>query len=141
MKSEYDYTIYTDGGARGNPGAAAYGFVIYNSKDTKIYEEGKTIGKATNNVAEYSAVIAALKYVGLSIQYQILNIRFFLDSKLVVEQLSGRWKIKNENLRNLYFTVKALEKKNGAKIIYEHVRREANLEADLLVNLALDGEI
>lgn len=143
MKTEFDYVIYADGGARGNPGPAAYGFVIYNSDGVKIYGEGGKIGKTTNNVAEYSAVISALKW--LSEQSIIHNeqsiIKVFLDSQLVTEQLSGRWKIKNENLRNLFFTVKNLEQKIGAKFTYTHILREKNREADTLVNMALDGEI
>ena len=138
MKNESNLTVYCDGGARGNPGPAAYGFVIFNEHDSKIYEEGRAIGNTTNNVAEYSAVIAALKYV-LSIKYKVLSIKFFLDSQLVAEQLSSRWKIKNENLRNLYFTTRELEKKIGAKFTYSSVPREQNQEADRLVNLALDN--
>ena len=138
MKPNADFTIYADGGARGNPGPAAYGFVIYDEHGSNIYEEGRGIGNATNNVAEYSAVIAALKYV-LSIKYKVLSIKFFLDSQLVAEQLSSRWKIKNENLRNLYFTTRELEKKIGAKFTYSSVPREQNQEADRLVNLALDN--
>lgn len=142
-----EYIIYTDGGSRGNPGPAAYGFVIYKNGEL-LFEEGKRIGEATNNVAEYTAVIAALKYV-LSSKYpfgvaqgkQALSIQFFMDSKLVAEQLSGRWKVKNETLRNLYFTIKELEQKIGTEIVYEHVGRAKNLEADRLVNFALDSEL
>lgn len=138
-----DYTIYTDGGARGNPGPAAYGFVIYDNLNNIVYEEGKTIGNTTNNVAEYTAVIAALKYLSgrSAVSGQLSIVRVFLDSQLVAEQLSGRWKIKNETLRNLHFTIKELEKKIGAEIVYKHVRREKNLEADRLVNLALDNKL
>lgn len=141
MKQEFDYTIYADGGARGNPGPAAYGFVIYE-KGSKVFEEGKTLGIQTNNYAEYSAVIAALKYVSqLSSLNSHLSIQFFLDSQLVTEQLSGRWKVKNENIRNLFHTVKILEQKIGGRTIYKHILREQNKEADRMVNLALDGEI
>lgn len=154
MKSEYDYTqhqssgagytIYTDGGARGNPGPAAYGFVINDSKGSRIYEEGRTIGNATNNVAEYSAVIAALRWLASQTtdkRQLTTDIRIFLDSQLAAQQLSGRWKIKNERLRNLYFTIKELEQNLGVKVIYQHVVREKNLEADRLVNLALDAKL
>jgi len=140
MKKSLNYTIYADGGARGNPGPAAYGFVIYDEQGSKIYEEGRAIGKTTNNVAEYSAITAALKYV-LSIKYKVLSIKFFLDSQLAAEQLSGQWKIKNENLRNLFFTIKELEQNIGAKVTYSNVPREQNRQADRLVNAALDGEI
>ena len=152
MKNESNLTVYCDGGARGNPGPAAYGFVIFNEHDSKIYEEGKAIGETTNNVAEYSGVVAALKYVlsmkparhatqGVAGGYKVLSIKFFLDSQLVAEQLSGRWKIKNENLRNLFFTIKELEQKIGAKFTYSNVPREQNGEADRLVNAALDEKM
>lgn len=138
MPQEPELIIYCDGGARGNPGPAAYGFVIYNSTGKKIYEEGKFIGATTNNVAEYSAIHEALKYVFAN--NKVSQINFFLDSKLAVEQLSGRWKIKNENLRNFYFSIKSLEQKIGANFSYSHVPRERNKEADFLVNKALDSE-
>ena len=130
-------TIYCDGGSRGNPGHAAYGFVVLQHGKT-IYEEGKKIGHNTNNVAEYSAVIGALKHL-LSMNYNLSSIKFFLDSKLVVEQLSGRWKIKNENLRSLHHTIKTLELSLSKKITYAHIPREKNTEADRMVNLALDN--
>lgn len=140
MKSEFELKIYTDGGARGNPGFAAYGFVIYKNGEL-LFEEGKNIGEATNNVAEYTAVVEALKYLVSSIEYSVLSIKFFMDSMLVAEQLSGRWKIKNENLRSLYHTIKELEQKIGGKISYQHVRRKQNQEADRLVNQALDNRL
>ncbi|OGH15872.1 MAG: hypothetical protein A3C30_03530 [Candidatus Levybacteria bacterium RIFCSPHIGHO2_02_FULL_40_18] len=141
MENSKTFMIYADGGARGNPGPAAYGFVIYDEQGSKVYEEGSAMGNATNNVAEYSAVVAALKYLVSSIQYPVSSIKFILDSKLVTEQLSGNWKIKNENLRNLYFTIKELEQKIGAKFIYSAVPREQNQEADRLVNAALDANL
>jgi len=140
MKESQNYTIYADGGARGNPGPAAYGFVIYDEQGSKIYEEGRAIGKTTNNVAEYSGVVAALKWIISSIQYPVSSIQFFLDSQLVAEQLSGGWKIKSENLRNLFFTIKDLEQKIGAKVTYSNVPREQNREADRLVNATLDNK-
>ena len=141
MKTEDSFIIYCDGGARGNPGPAAYGFAVYDSSNKLLFEEGKAIGITTNNVAEYSAVAAALKYLSERsvVSSQLSIVTFFLDSQLVTEQLSGRWKIKNENLRNLFFTIRELEQKIGAKISYKHVFREQNKEADRMVNLALDG--
>lgn len=143
MKPKLDFIVYADGGSRGNPGDAAYGFVIYDSNSSKIYEEGKLLGIQTNNFAEYSAVIAALKWFSQSstINHKSLIINVFLDSKLVAMQLSNRWKIKNEILRSLYWTIKELEKKLNAKFLYSDIPREGNKEADRLVNLALDGEI
>ncbi|MBI4091963.1 MAG: ribonuclease HI family protein [Candidatus Levybacteria bacterium] len=142
MKEPQNFMIYADGGARGNPGPAAYGFVIFNSKGLKIYEEGRAIGKTTNNVAEYSAVVAALKYVSERsvVSGQLSVVQIFLDSQLAAMQLSGRWKIKNENLRNLFFTIQELEQKIGAKVTYSNIPREQNRQADRLVNAALDNK-
>lgn len=125
--------IHTDGGARGNPGPAAIGVVIEQSGKT-IAAFGKTIGETTNNVAEYTAVIEALCY--LKKEYE--KIDFFLDSTLVVNQLNGLFKIKQPHLRELLLKVRALEQKVGGTITYTAVRREQNVQADLLVNEALD---
>lgn len=134
----HDYIIYTDGGSRGNPGPSAYGFVIYNRSLKIIREEGKKIGISTNNVAEYTGVISALKWIVSNNKMKSPDIQFFLDSTLVTNQMEGRFKIRNENLRNLYYTAKNLEEKIGGTIRYEAVRREENKEADRLVNKALD---
>lgn len=142
MNPKYELTIYTDGGSRGNPGPAAYGFVITDSDKQPVYEEGKTIGIDTNNVAEYSAIVNALRWVETNtktIGYKPSTISFFMDSMLCAQQLSGKWKIKNENLRALYFTIKDLERRIEVPVTYSHVRREFNKEADRMVNLALDG--
>lgn len=142
MQSELK--IYTDGGSRGNPGEAAYGFAIYDTAGKILHEEGKKIGITTNNVAEYSAILAAFKWVEHQPFFnedKISNINFLMDSKLACEQLSGHWKIKNENLRGLYFAIKELEEKFAVPISYTHVRREYNREADKMVNLALDDKI
>lgn len=126
--------VYCDGGARGNPGPAAYGFVVY--LDDKLIQKGSGyLGIATNNFAEYTAVIKAL--VWLKNHYQGSDIQFYLDSQLVVSQLSGLYKVKNAQIRELVFKVKSLES-NFGQIRYIHVPRERNKEADKLVNLALD---
>ena len=105
--------IFCDGGARGNPGPAAIGFLIKDNKGKILVEKGKFIGKATNNVAEYMGVIEALKWIikkQSDSQFSILNSQFFLDSKLVVNQLNGLWKIKDAKLRNLVIQAKGMEK-------------------------------
>lgn len=140
MISNPDFIIYTDGGARGNPGEAAYGFVIYDGAKRELYKEGKYIGIDTNNVAEYTGVISALNYL-LEQGSKDSRIQFYLDSQLVKSQLQGIWKIKNENLRNLFFTVKSLQEKLNATIEYEYIPREQNLVADFMVNEALDREL
>lgn len=131
--------IYTDGGSRGNPGQAAIGVFIKN--DFKILAKiGKRIGETTNNVAEYSAVLAALTWV-MENKKLIGNseINFYMDSQLIYSQITGLYKIKNENLRKLHFEVK--KKGAGIKnpIYYNSISREQNKEADKLVNQALDN--
>ena len=128
--------IYTDGGARGNPGPAAAAIVV--EKDGKvIHKESKYLGRGTNNEAEYSGAILGLEWVSKNIT-GAEKITFILDSQLVANQLSGKFKVKNENLRNRYFTAKTLEKKISVGIIYESVSRERNKIADFLVNKELD---
>jgi len=128
-------TIFTDGGAINNPGPAAVGVVIKKNGQT-IQKISKPIGETTNNVAEYTAVIEALKWLKSSIQYPVSNIQFFLDSKLVVNQLNGIFKIKNYKLRNLAIKIRQLEKEINAVFSYQHIRREKNQEADSLVKKA-----
>lgn len=141
MKSEeFAIVVYTDGGARGNPGEAAYGFVIIDNKKI-IYKEGKRIGVATNNVAEYMGVIAALRWLNKNMNLQNKHIVFYLDSLLVASQLLETFKVKNENLRSLFFTIKELEEKMKGMVSYRAIKRENNKEADLLVNLALDNKL
>ena len=145
-----NFIIHTDGGARGNPGPAAVGISVERVEDAgqtgkEIIGFGKTIGETTNNVAEYTAVLQALQ----NIKYQISNIKyeekknvtieFYLDSKLVVEQLNGNFKIKDANLQRLAFDVRILEKECGGVVTYSYVPREQNKRADLLVNQALDA--
>lgn len=137
--------IHTDGGARGNPGPAGIGVVIEKIVDGKsliIAKFGKKIGEATNNVAEYTAVIEALKFLKTDYGLPITDndtVAFFLDSTLVVNQINGLFKVKEPHLRELLFQVHALEAQAGGSITYTAVRREHNTRADFLVNQALDG--
>lgn len=127
--------IFTDGGARGNPGPAAIG-VVADFKDARRITISKTIGKATNNVAEYTAVIEAIRLI--KSRDINLDIDFFLDSELVVKQLNGEYKVKDENLKKLYYEVREFVISYPKIITFTHVRREINKEADELVNKALD---
>src|SRR3989304_9775320 len=128
---------FCDGGARGNPGPAAFGYGI--KKDGQIVKSGNGyIGIATNNVAEYTAVIEALTWLESS--YPKVNLTFYLDSELVVSQLSGIYKVKNSNIRDLVFKIRTLES-NFGQVNYKHIPREKNKQADRLVNLALDGQL
>ena len=130
--------ITTDGASRGNPGHAAYGFTIADEVGKRIYQEGKYIGTATNNVAEYTAVLQALKWVKDNIKEQV-SLELFADSKLVAEQLSGRFKVKHPNLKPLFSQIKMLEMELGV-IRYIYVPREQNFTADNLANQALDNQ-
>ena len=129
-------SIFCDGGARGNPGPAAYGFVIKKNGQI-IKREGGTLGVATNNFAEYTALIKALGWLAENYQGQDLEVR--MDSKLVVSQLSGIYKVKDARIRELVFEVRTLENQFG-QIKYIHIAREQNWEADQMVNQALDSQ-
>ncbi|MEK7590499.1 MAG: ribonuclease HI family protein, partial [Patescibacteria group bacterium] len=127
--------IYTDGGARGNPGPAAIGVVVGGKK------YGETIGEATNNVAEYKAVIFALKkakaLLGKS-KAKETEVLVNLDSELVFKQLRGEYKVLDENMQPLFIEVWNL-KQDFKKVEFKHIPREQNKEADKMVNKALDN--
>jgi len=129
--------IYCDGGARGNPGPAAAAFIVEKNSRV-IYKGAKFLGKTTNNVAEYNATIIATRWILENLKEFSGQITFYLDSELVAKQLSGKFRVKNENLRNLFFTIKTLEKQISAKVNYLSVPREKNKIADFLVNKILD---
>lgn len=129
--------IYTDGGARGNPGPAGCGVVIYDSQNKKIKEINKFIGKATNNQAEYNALILGLQKAK---ELKAEEVECFLDSQLVVEQLNHNYKIKNPDLGFLFIKVWNLSQ-FFKKISFFHIPREKNKEADKLVNEAIDLEL
>lgn len=125
--------IYTDGGARGNPGPAGIGCVIFDEKGKLVEEISKYIGLATNNQAEYQALLAGLNQAkALDAQ----RIEVFLDSELVVKQLNLKYRVKDKDLAPLF--VRAYNLTLGfKKVIFKHIRREKNELADRLVNLAL----
>jgi len=134
--------IFCDGGARGNPGPAAIGFVIKDPAGTVIHQHGASIGIATNNVAEYRAVIAAFEWIIQKLdarRYQLDAVNFYLDSALVVNQLNGFFKVKNAHLRQLIVQIKILESQFSVPITYTSVPRTQNFQADALVNQALDS--
>ncbi len=132
--------IYTDGASRGNPGHASYGFTISDDKGKLLHSEGRYIGISTNNVAEYMAVLEALKYVKKVFSKESMQIELYADSRLVVEQLSGRFKVKSPHLKPLIEQIQILKLELGG-VIHNHVPREKNIEADRLANLALDTRI
>lgn len=132
--------IHTDGGALNNPGPAASAFVLYID-GKEIYCEGKEIGSATNNDAEYTALINALTKVKEMINLNTLKglskISVYADSSLVVNQVNGLWKIKHAAIKDYVFEVHALENEIGLPISYTYVPREENMVADGLVKKAL----
>lgn len=135
------FIVNTDGASRGNPGPASYGFVIKDEKDEILFKEGKTIGVTTNNVAEYTAVLRGIEYIISNLSKDKHNkVEIITDSLLIASQLSGRFKIKNEKLMDLYFQIKGLEK-YFSEISYRNVPREQNKQADQMANLALDRKI
>ena len=134
--------IYTDGGSRGNPGPSALGVFITDDKGVVIAKIGKKIGITTNNIAEYSAILAGLTYV-LNNKEKILpeSINFFMDSQLAYSQLVGLYKIKNDGIRNLMLEIRKKEAELNIPIFYAHIPREKNKNADAMVNLALDNKL
>lgn len=133
-------TINTDGGARGNPGPAGIGVVIEIGSKGEKKEISEYIGVATNNQAEYTAVIKALEWVLENTEGDI-KIEFLLDSQLVVEQLNGRYKLKNEGLKPLFQEIQEQIDELGGNITFKYVPREQNKAADKLVNLAIDKHL
>ena len=130
--------IEADGGSRGNPGPAAYGCLVKDAQTNEVlFKEGKTLGITTNNVAEYSGLVAALVAAHAIDPNAQIEVR--MDSKLVVEQMSGNWKIKHENMKGL--VEKARNAFAQSQVKYVWVPREDNLAADTLLNIALDAEL
>jgi len=127
-------TINTDGGARGNPGPAAIGVVMKNEKGDVLLAEGKYIGETTNNQAEYQAVIFALEKAHA---LGGTDLRFNLDSELVVKQLNGEYNVKNQDLAVQFMKIWNWRSKFKS-VEFKHVYREKNKEADEMVNRALD---
>lgn len=132
--------IYTDGGARGNPGPSAIGVYIEDEKGKEVESIGKKIGNATNNTAEYKAVIEALLWIIENKEKfsEDVIINFHLDSLLVCSQIKGLFKVKNADLRIYLFKIRVLETEIKNPIFYTHIPREKNKKADALVNKALD---
>ena len=135
-QDKHGLEIWTDGASRGNPGPASVGIVFAGKGGTALCGYSETIGKATNNVAEYSAVLTALKFVN---DWGIKRVTLNLDSELVARQLTGQYRVKSPDLIPLYRQIVALSRKLDAFKV-RHVRREKNRDADELANLALDGQ-
>ena len=127
--------LWTDGGARGNPGPAAFAYVLEAEDGTVLAAHGEAMGVATNNVAEYSALLAGLEQ---AVELGVGELEVVSDSELMVKQMRGEYKVKNEALRALSLRAEGLARRIG-KVTYTAVRREHNELADQLVNEALDA--
>lgn len=126
--------IYTDGGSKGNPGPSSIGIVFYTD-GKKIFHHHESIGIATNNDAEYTALIRALQLVIRQYaQEKIEKIEFYSDSRLMVNQVNGLFKVKNGRIREYILKIRGLEQETNTPISYHYIPREENQEADLLVN-------
>jgi ribonuclease HI len=134
--------IFTDGGARGNPGPAALGVFIEDENKQELARIGKKIGDATNNVAEYSAILEGLNWALQNKEkYSIASINFYMDSQLACSQLTGVFKVKNPKIREFVFAIRQKEAELKVPISYKHIPREENFKADFMVNLALDNKL
>jgi probable phosphoglycerate mutase len=128
--------LSTDGGARGNPGPAAFAYVLEAEDGTVLAAHGEAIGVATNNVAEYRALVEGLRK---AVEVGVHELEVMSDSELLVHQMRGEWKVKNDALKLLWDEGQDLAGRMG-KVRYTAVRREHNELADRLVNEALDAE-
>jgi ribonuclease HI len=144
------FTIFADGGSRGNPGPAGAGAIVRDEKGTVVAEISEFLGVTTNNVAEYTGILSALETLlsllngdvkgtakGINISASEASVVVKMDSMLVVKQMNGEYKIKHPNLIPLAIRVKELSK-NFKSVSFAHVYREHNKEADTLANLAMD---
>jgi ribonuclease HI len=128
--------LSTDGGARGNPGPAAFGYVLETEDGHVLAAHGEAIGRATNNVAEYRGLVAGMEKAA---EVGVTDLEVVSDSELLVKQMQGEYRVKNEALRALWEDASDLERR-FAKVRYTAVRRTHNELADRLVNEALDAE-
>jgi ribonuclease HI len=136
------YVMYSDGGSRGNPGPAACGVVIFEG-DKEIKRLNKTIGNTTNNQAEYQALEMGLEWISINCHPEGTKgslIVCKLDSELVVKQLNGEYKLKNEELKPWFAKIRNLVIELGGGVTFSHIPREQNKIADSLVNEALDTD-
>ncbi len=130
-------SLYSDGASRGNPGKAAYGFVIVNTQEAVLHEDAKTLGHTTNNVAEYTALLKGMEH---AIILGASDLVCYSDSQLMVRQMSGEYKVKQPHLKEFVEQIRALEKRFD-KVHYIWVERNTGYvaRADMLCNMALDG--
>ncbi len=130
-----ELTIFTDGASRNNPGEAGAGIVMLQN-GTPVARIARYLGKTTNNIAEYTAAIIALEH---AVKLGATRVKLFADSELLVKQLNGQYKVKNEGLKPLHRKVKELIAKIGSAEV-QYIPRAQNKEADALANKAIDGK-
>ena len=132
-------SVFTDGGARGNPGPSGYGLVIFDNNKNLIFQDSKFTGVKTNNEAEYLALIGALSWIKANqAAFSIDKISFFSDSQLLVRQVQGKYKVKAQNLKAYYQTAISLLHEISLPYLFQDIRREFNTQADELANQAMD---
>lgn len=136
MKRSGQWIAHTDGASRGNPGKAAYAFVLVGPGG-EVFQEADCLGTQTNNQAEYAALLHALRR---SAELGITTLEVRSDSELMVKQMQGVYQVKNADLRDLFLEARKAAASLGGTVTYTHVRREANKVADGLCNEALDGK-
>lgn len=132
------FHVWTDGGARGNPGPAGYGAVVKDETGQTLAELNEYLGETTNNIAEYNGLVAALERVKLLAEGQPVCVVVKMDSELIVKQMNGEYKIKNEGLKPLFWRIRQLIVELGGQVSFTHIPRRENKEADYLSNVAMD---
>ena len=126
--------IYTDGGSKGNPGPSSIGIVFYID-GKKVFSHHESIGIATNNDAEYTALVRALELIVKQYKEEKINkVEFYSDSRLMVNQVNGLFKVKHGKIKEYMLKIRGLEQEVNTPISYHYIPREQNQEADLLVN-------
>ncbi|KKQ95214.1 MAG: Ribonuclease H [Candidatus Woesebacteria bacterium GW2011_GWB1_43_14] len=134
-----EINVFCDGGSRGNPGPSAGGVVIKDGQEKIIFKKGYFFGRATNNFAEYRALMEAINWINDN--HQAINVsqaNIFLDSQLVVKQLRGEYRVKSRSLAPMVIAIQKILKQFPFPVSFVHINREKNSEADELVNIELD---
>lgn len=129
---------FTDGAARGNPGEAGIGIVLKNQHGVTLHSLKKYLGKTTNNIAEYTALVTLLEFLKKSETLQCTELVVYTDSELMAKQINGIYKVKDADLKLLFQKVKLLLHEAPYKFSIEHIPRSLNKEADSLANMAID---
>jgi ribonuclease H / adenosylcobalamin/alpha-ribazole phosphatase len=135
------FTLYADGGARGNPGPAGAGCVVFDTAGKRVVEVADYLGVATNNVAEYEALVRGLEALHKAYPqgyFHTVSLVVRMDSKLVIEQLKGAYKVKHPNLIPRFLAARNVLARHFGDVMFEHVPREQNADADALANEAMD---